>query len=193
MSISQTISSWKQKSEVDYFSLFVPLWLAFDAWCKDKYGLSDQRRCLEALKNDEINNKTYHKMKSLLNGNDSMSITFKSHLNQLEEALKSNPIYYEEAGNVRSTTTTLSFKNALTDRSVKKYENLFRTSGQHNKIEIVPGLYVTDEIQKIYKGYIEILYQVRCYLFHGNLKPDKENERIIKNLYLTLKDLLNEI
>lgn len=189
MSVSETISSWKQKAEIDYFSLFVPLWLAFDAWCKDKYGKHTQRLCLEALKNDEINNKTYHKIKSLLGGMDSLSINFKNNFKQLSEALDAQPIYYEGD----DSKPTLSFKTALIERSTGRYENLFRTSKQRDKIELVPDIYLTDEVPKIYKSYIEILYQIRCYLFHGSLTPNKENERIVKNLYLTLKDLISEV
>ena len=57
MSISEIISSWKQRAKIDYFSLFIPLWFAFDSWCKDKYLGPNQRDCLESLKKDEINNK----------------------------------------------------------------------------------------------------------------------------------------
>jgi hypothetical protein len=190
MSVSETISSWKQKSEIDYFSLFFPLWLAFDAWCKDKYGLSTQRDCLEALKNDELNNRTYQKLKTLLQGSGSINETFKSYLTQLNQALEAVPIKYEG-----ESVKTLSFKNALLDRNAtpRIYEDLFRISGQHNKIELIYGIFITDEIAKIYCAYIEILYQVRCRLIHGDLSPNKENERIIKYLYLTLKDLMSEI
>lgn len=191
MSTVHTISAWKQKSEIDYFSLFVPLWLAFDAWCKDKYGRSTQRECLEMLKSDAINNKTYHKFNSLINGSDSLSQTFKNNLKQLNEALLASPIYYKDGSN----TIVISLENGLTDFTSKIYENLFRTSHQskHTKIEFIAGLYLTDDIQKIYKSYIEILYQARCALFHGNLEPNRENERIIKHLYLTLRDIAEQI
>ena len=188
MSISETISSWKQKAEIDYFSLFVPLWLAFDAWCKDKYGLSTQRDCLEALKKDDLNNKTFQKLKTLLYGTDSISETFKSYLTQLNQALEAEPILYEG-----ERTRCLGFTNGLVNRASRVYEDLFRTRGQHNKIELIAGIYITDEIQKIYGSYIEILYQVRCRLLHGDFPPNKENERIVKYLYLTLKDLMSEI
>lgn len=193
MSVSETISSWKQKSEIDYFSLFFPLWLAFDAWCKDKYGLFTQRDCLEALKNDELNNKTYQKLKTLLQGTDSISETFKGYLTQLNQALEASPIKYDFNGN--EDNETLSFKNALLDKNANPriYEDLFRTNRQHNKIELISGIFITGEISKIYRAYIEILYQVRCRLIHGDLPPNKEDERIIKYLYLTLKDLMSEI
>ena len=193
MSTSEIISSWKQKSEIDYFSLFFPLWLAFDAWCKDKYGKPTQRKCLEALKNDGLNNKTYQKLKTLLQGSDSISETFKSYLTQLNQALEASPIRYEFNGT--EEPKTLSFKNGLMDKNAnpRAYEDLFRTSGQHNKIELITGIFITDEISKIYRAYIEILYQVRCRLIHGDLSPNKENERLIKYLYLTLKDLMGEI
>jgi len=188
MPTTQTISAWKQKSEIDYFSLFVPLWLAFDAWCKDKYGLPQQRHCLEALKNDNLNNKTFQRLKTLLQGSDSISETFKSYLTQLNQSLEAAPILYKG-----ESTKYISLRNALIDFNNKIYEDLFRTSGQHNKIELTTGIFITQEIEKIYKSYIEILYQVRCFLFHGNLSPNSDNERIIKYLYLTLKDLMFEI
>lgn len=188
MSISQIISDWKRKAEIDYFALFVPLWLAFDAWCKDKYGHATQRDCLEALKNDDLNNRTSQRMITLLRGTNSISETFKSYLTQLNQALEAAPVLYEG-----EQTKNLSFKNALIDRTNDTYEDLFRTSGQHNKIELISGVYISDDISKIYCSYIEILYQVRCKLFHGDLAPSSENERIVKYLYLTLKDLMDEI
>lgn len=192
MSISETISSWRQKSEIDYFSLFVPLWLAFDAWFKDKYSPTTDRDCLEELKNDEINNRTYHRMKDLLQGIEPTSETFKDYLTHLDQALQSAPIKYE-----RASIKILSFSNGLVKRENDStndiYENLMRTSGQHNKIELASGIFITDEIPKIYRAYIEILYQVRCKLFHGDLKPNRENERTVKYLYLTLKAITNEI
>jgi len=188
MSISETISSWKQKAEIDYFALFVPLWLAFDAWFKDKYAQKTDRENLEALKMDEINNKTYKRMKNLLHGTDSMSETFKDYLVQLNQALLATPIEYE-----KDPGKILSFNTALVDKDTKTYENLIKGKRQHNKIKLLDDVYITNEIQKIYKAYIEILYQIRCVFFHGKLKPNKENERIIKYLYLTLKEITNEI
>ena len=192
MSISEIITSWKQKAEIDYFSLFVPLWLAFDAWFKDKYPQSNDRDCLEALKSDEINNRTYLKMKNLLQGTDSISETFKDYMAQLDQALQSQPICYE-----KDNTKILSFRNGLIHRDSNSanniYEDLFRSRSQHNKIELTSGIFITGEITRIYKAYIEILYQIRCVLFHGNLKPNRENERIVKYLYLTLKEISIEI
>lgn len=192
MSISETIASWRQKSEIDYFSLFVPLWLAFDAWFKDRYSSATDRDCLEKLKNDEINNRTYSRMQYLLQGTDSVSETFRDYITQLGQALQSAPIQYERDG-----TKILSFKNGLVQRdndpSNDIYEDLTRTSRQHNKIELASGIFITAEIPKVYCAYIEILYQVRCKLFHGDLKPNRENERIVKYLYLTLKAITNEI
>jgi len=192
MSISDTISSWKRKSEIDYFSLFVPLWLAFDAWFKDKYAPTTDRECLEMMKNDEINNRTFHRMRDLLQGTDSASETFRDYFAQLDEALRSAPIQYE-----RNTSKSLSFSNGMVRRDGNPandvYEDLTRESRQHNKIELISGTFITDEIAKVYRAYIEILYQVRCKLFHGDLPPNRENERIIKYAYLTLKELMNDI
>ncbi|KJU81875.1 hypothetical protein MBAV_005931 [Candidatus Magnetobacterium bavaricum] len=191
MSVSTIISFWKERAEIDYVSVFVPLWLAFDAWIEDKYGKPTQRECLEALKDDTINNKTFNEMKALLNRDDSISNAFKNNLKQLDEALRSAPIYYKIKND--NKRLTLSFKNGLVDRKTFEYEDLFREKDDPDIIELVSGCFITDEIEKIYKAYIEILYQMRCSLFHGDLSMGDTNKRIVKYLYLTLKDLLKNI
>ena len=192
MSISKIISSWRQRSDIDYFSLFVPLWLAFDAWYKDRVGHSKDRDCLEALKYDKLNNKTYSQMEALLGGIDTKSETFRDYLTHLQQALLSAPIAYE------NNRRTVSFKDGLVTRdnsnqSNNVYENLIRKKGQHHKIRLAGDMYITDEIPKVYRAYIEILYQVRCKLFHGKLNLNGENERIIRYLYLTLREITSEI
>lgn len=188
----QTITEWKQKAEIDYFSLFIPLWLAFDLWCKDKYGHSTQRNCIEALKIDEINNSTYQNLKDFLMGTDAISETFKDYLAQLNQALLATPFRYD-----RNRSKTVSFENGLIQRNSipnnDVYENLIRTKGQQHKIELISGMFISDDMSKVYRSYIEILYQVRCKLLHGDLAPEKENERMIKYLYLTLKELMRDI
>ncbi len=43
------------------------------------------------------------------------------------------------------------------------------------------------------KGLIEILYQLRNVLFHGELIPNEQNQKVYKNAYFCLKYLLNSL
>jgi hypothetical protein len=189
-SVSDNIAKWKQKAEIDYFSLFIPLWLAFNAWIKDRHIKDSDRESIESLKEDNMYNKTYLEFSRLLQGSDSKCETFKDYLSQLIESLDSASITYHKYPSIK-----ISFRSALIDNQTtpKTYENLLRESGQHNKIELIKDKYIDADTHKVYKSYIEILYQMRCILLHGNLNPTPENERVIKYLYLTLKEISQDI
>ena len=191
--VPESAKSWRKRSEIDYFPLFVPLWLAFDAWLRTNYGspTDADRKRLEKLKRDEINNFTFHRMRDLLLSNTAESETFKDYLAQLNEALMSRGISYEKdpANRRLGLNCGLVERGEGSKRDEDVYENLTLTRGQRDKIVLVKGIYITDEIPKVYRAYIEILYQVRCRFFHGELEPNKDNERIIKYLYLTLSDI----
>ena len=195
--VKETIKSWRKRAEIDYFSLFVPLWLAFETWFKYKYSKTNGRENLESLKIDDTNNKTYLKMEDLLKSDNSNGETFRDYLTQLNESLKAINILYDHYKRDDKNKRYLSFENGLVKREGSHkdytYENLMRGKGQHNKIELIKGVFIKDETLKFYKAYIEILYQVRCKLFHGELKPNRENERVVKYLYLTLKAITEEI
>ena len=200
--VPKIATSWRKKSEVDYFPLFVPLWLAFDAWLRanfnppttknSKIPPSDRER-LETLKYDYVNNDTFEKMQGLLVGANPRGGIFKEYLLEIEKALLSAPIKYEND----SANRIISFSDGLVDRESKtrgEYENLMDVSNldpddPNVKIELTSGRFIINDVKKIYRVYLEILYQVRCRFFHGELEPNKDNERIIKYLYLTLSEI----
>lgn len=51
-------------------------------------------------------------------------------------------------------------------------------------------LVLNNDSQKIFAGLFEIIYQVRCHLVHGSLKPTSENHEVVKYCYLILWDCL---
>ena len=59
MSISEIISRWKQKSEIDYMPLFISLWFSLNAWMKDRFEQEKDRDNLKSLKhtNHQLSNK----------------------------------------------------------------------------------------------------------------------------------------
>ena len=72
-------------------------------------------------------------------------------------------------------------------------ESVLKTEGQKNKIEIVENLWIEDNTQRVFAAYIEILYQIRCELFHARLEPTLANERVMKQLYLTLSMIMEHV
>ena len=71
--------------------------------------------------------------------------------------------------------------------------SVLKTKRQHSKIKIDQELWVVDDNKQLFAAYIEILYQVRCALFHGNLSPIPNNERVIRALYLTLAMVMEKV
>ena len=60
-------------------------------------------------------------------------------------------------------------------------------------IKLDDDVWVESNTGRLFKAYIEIVYQVRCNLFHGDLVPDAENHRVIRLLYLMLFMIMEDI
>ena len=89
----------------------------------------------------------------------------------------------------------IKFETALIDyerkNEVSAYVNLKKEKGDRGKIQL-DSLYVTDDLNILFAGLIEILYQIRCLLIHGNLEPEEENHEVIKYCYFVLLALMQE-
>ena len=88
----------------------------------------------------------------------------------------------------------ISFSNCIIDWNDGKpcFDSIIKTKDQHGKLNIDDNIWICDD-QTTYFAYIECLYQIRCLLFHGNLAPKIENERVIKAFYLTLSIIMEKI
>ena len=60
-------------------------------------------------------------------------------------------------------------------------------------IQLDDDVWVEGDTERLFKAYIEIVYQVRCNLFHGDLVPNTENHRVIRLLYLMLFMIMEDI
>ena len=61
-------------------------------------------------------------------------------------------------------------------------------------IALDDDLKVENNPERLFAAYIEIVYQIRCALFHGDLAPTpKENKKVIQHLYLTLSMVMEDI
>ena len=75
----------------------------------------------------------------------------------------------------------------------------FETSAEFDEIDqetikLDDHLMVESDSERLFVAYIEIVYQVRCALFHGDLAPtSEENKRVIQQLYLTLSMIMENI
>ncbi|UII24893.1 hypothetical protein LVD15_16465 [Fulvivirga maritima] len=52
---------------------------------------------------------------------------------------------------------------------------------------------LVNDVDKVAKGIIEILYRLRCILFHGELNPSKENQKAYEPAFYILKTLITSL
>lgn len=184
---------WLNKSRVDYFANFMMLWLAFNSWYKSHYSELHKRdrAFIDKIKTDFTGrNQLYTKFTELL-AEDKIkeNLKFKSDLESLYYVLNRAGIMYPK-GHYRHSIT---FETALTDysrrRNINGYVNLVKKKSQKNKIKL-DEIFIVDDKEQFFACLIEIIYQIRCYLFHGDLEPTPENYDVIKSSFFVLEALI---
>jgi hypothetical protein len=181
---STNTTEWKKLSKIDYFGLFIKNWLAFNSWYRGYHPqFTKDRECINALKDTgDSRNSAYILFSRMINGTDRESISFRDNLDGLITALNRVTLVTPKY------TGSISFRNALIDAASNDYQNLIKKSTQHNKMKL-GAIFVIDDTEVLYKGLIEIIYQVRCMLFHGELEPTEEKHQIVKYGYLVLNSI----
>lgn len=103
----------------------------------------------------------------------------------LSFALNSAQLLWEE----NNTASGVTFTNCLLSPNPKNYGSLVvkkRSSG----ITISDTLKLTDDRSALFNGLLEIIYQVRCQLVHGQLEPSEVNHEVVKQCYFLLHLLM---
>lgn len=57
-------------------------------------------------------------------------------------------------------------------------------------IKINDNLKLTDDKSLLFNCILEIIYQIRCQLVHGQLDPNEVNHEVVKQCYLLLYNLM---
>ncbi len=220
MSTSAKIYFWKQKSEIDYIPLFMSLWLSLNVWIKFRFvGVNTDRELIEALKN--IDDSLYSDFSKFINDSgqyeNTSSIIFKGYFSELYHALESTKINIykknkgkknkdeknkgeknkgeKDKGEKDKGEKIISFHNAVLEwnKGRPKFHSVIKKEEDEDKIKISPNLYIDSNDKDVFKAYIDVLYRVRCALFHGDIIIDPENEKVIRFSYLTLQMLMKDV
>ena len=187
---------WLSKAEIDYFSPFVSLWLACNAWYNFYYpeaGSKDRDR-INIIKDDKTKrNHLRRKFKELLVETNPAATAFRSNLEQFSCALDNAGIC--ENGNGELISFDNAFCSPNTPRISLKVVTTRTKTGKlrekdRNRVIDLGALTVTSDIDKLFAGVFEMIYQVRCNLVHGSLEPSKLNHAVVKYAYQLLWDLM---
>lgn len=125
MSMSQIISRWKEKAEIDYFPVFISLWLSLNAWMKDRRLGNDDRCRLNKLKKER--HLLFDKFTELIYSQDAKGSSFRGNFAELHRALENARVHYNQLPNeiisFYSCPITWSKKSPMLESVVKtKYQ-----------------------------------------------------------------------
>jgi hypothetical protein len=189
---------WFTKSQVDYFSSFVSLWLSCNSWYNFHYSLSNDREHINKVKSDFTNtNKLFKEFDKLFNGSFTKEQkSLFANIELLHYSLNRKVL------NAPSLIKPLNFENVLIDYSQKAVPTAYteitiknaktitgKLKASVNGVDFGDLVFINDS-KKVFAGLFEIIYQVRCLLVHGVLEPTEDNHEIIKYCYLILADLM---
>ena len=160
MSTSENISLWKKKSEIDYMPLFISLWFSLNAWMRDRFDETRDRRRLELLKRG--GHSLSDQFSELVRGNNARSNRFKGSFGELHRALLNANIPYEDRQII------VSFESCAIDWNNGQpiFESVIKGNTEQNKLEIDSGLWVDNNTERLFGAYMEVVYQIRSALFH---------------------------
>lgn len=189
---------WFDKSQINYFTAFITLWLSCNSWYNFHYSLETDRKNIDKIKSDSTSqNKIFGEFKNLVNqSNTKEQKIFFANIEQLYYSLHRNSISADKL------KYPLSFEKVLVDYSRKDdttaYESIVIQNARTGTGKLRRGIsgidlgeiVLIDEQQKVFACLFEIIYQVRCQLVHGNLNPTEENLDTVKYCYFILYDLL---
>lgn len=185
---------WMGKANIDYFSQFMTLWMGFNSWYKSHYSDIDgsDRRYIDKLKTDFTGrNQLYTKYQSLISeGQVKKNLWFKSNLESMHYSLNEADIHYPKGCVDRTISFTAALLNFNNRRNAVEYRNLILDIHRPNKVRL-GKICITNDHSIVFPCLIEMLYQIRCLLFHGNLEPNEKTHEVVKSCYFILWDLMN--
>lgn len=182
---------WRANAEVDYYPQLVILWLSTNSWYRSHYseitGKRD-REFLNKLREDHsTRNKLYARFNKLLQAEGTKGrIELLNHIEGLFFALNTASLLWDE----EQSNSAITYENCLIKLNPKTYDSLIvklNASG----IRINETLKLTDDKSALFNGLLEIVYQVRCQLVHGQMEPNRENHEVVKQCYFLLHALMD--
>ena len=182
---------WRAKAEIDYFPQLVTLWLSTNSWYRSHYSEITGRRDREFLnklrEDHSTRNKMFTRFSRLLQSEGT-----KEHadlLNIIEGlffALNRAELLWDET----DASSVISFDHCLTTPYPKEYGSLL-VNMQSSGLRLNDNVKLSDDKSYIFNGLLEIVYQIRCHLVHGQLEPNKENHGVVKQCYFLLYAFMN--
>jgi hypothetical protein len=209
MTTSSTFKpEWIEKSKIDYHAPFMLLWVSFNSWYKSSYPQNNDRSSINFLKLDISSANAMYKQfcKLISEGAIKENLVFKSNLEGLFYALNTANIPYSEKDK-NGQDILITFNKMLKEYTKRKnavnYVNIIITptkeelekqyeAGESKPFIRLDEKYIINDNETIFAGLIEVIYQIRCYLFHGGLEAnDEAHHEVVRYCYEILLALMS--
>lgn len=182
---------WRSKAEVDYFPQLVILWLSTNSWYRSHYSEITTKRdrdFLNKLRDDHsTRNKLFARFDKLLQAAGTKEhAELISTIEALSFALNRALLLWDEA----QSGSAMTLENCLLAVNPKSFGSLV-VKRNASGIKISDTLKLTADKSALFNGLLEIIYQVRCELVHGQMEPTEENHEVVKHCYFLLYELMN--
>lgn len=196
------IRNWYKSSKIDYISPFMKLWISFNGWYNIKLSTIKRIKDSEAMKNLKENNDLKEMFKQTLRLSSDEGREFRKSLSVLIEETKNQPLLNNKGKNVFFQKSDITSK--IKDNFQKKLREIESSENSGDKITLAEfvqetnglllddteNVIITTEEKTIFTELLDVLYQVRCHIFHGSLDTeDKRTQRLVKNAYVILTNM----
>ena len=182
---------WRKKSEIDYVPQLLILWLSTNSWYRSHYSdiaSKKDRDFLNKLRDDHsTRNKLFTRFKKILEDDGTKEhVELNSTIEALSFALNRALLRWDED----DAASAITFEYCLLNPGSKAYGSL-SVNKQASGINISKTLKLNEDKSVLFNGFLEIIYQVRCQLVHGQLKPDEDSHEAVKQVYLLLRLMMS--
>lgn len=150
---------------------------------QNRHETMSYRSCDYAVKFLSSNNHQ-HTVEIIHRQNNLLSLSFTTYgLEQLESESTFIALTNERQGIIKQCYKTVN---------PRLYKNLLSNEINDAGIKCGTVHFINDE-DILYKGLIEMLYSLRCTLFHGELVPNKESQKVYEHCYFIIKMIIDRL
>lgn len=167
------------------------LWLSTNSWYRSHYSeisSKQDRIFLNKLRDDNsTRNKLHARFDKLLqDAGTKEHAELVSTIEALSFALNRALLLWD----TEQSGSSITFENCLLVVNPKSFGSLM-VKQSASGIRISDKLKLTADKSVLFNGILEIIYQVRCQLVHGQMEPTDENHEVVKQCYFLLYALMN--
>lgn len=192
---------WSRKANIDYFAPFINLWLACNSWYKSHYSdLNNKcdRNFINKIKQDYSGrNQLFEKFKRLIDTDSMEGIYFRGNIEQLHYNLERAQLRPKDIDRCSFRAAVIDYERKQDTEDLIIRPKINKDGKIHlndvDKVIKCDEIYISNDFNKLFSGFFEIIYQIRNMLIHGDLNPKEDEHNVVKYCYLLLWDLMSEL